>query len=127
MDTEPLIREVRDAADRVAASREAVEEARRALHRAALRALIAVEGDADRERALVRTLYWDVPELPVRTIEVVVGGPAAVRARAGTGPRPGRGGGAAAGGGRPREGAPALRGAAAHRGRSIAGTVWPPA
>jgi hypothetical protein len=75
----------------VAASREAVEEARLALHRAALRALIGVAGDADRERTLVRSLYWDVPELPVKTIEVVVGGPAEVRARAGPGPLLGRG------------------------------------
>lgn len=90
MDTEVLIEDVREAADVVDAALEAVEEARRALHRAALRALVAVDGDDERERQLVRTLYWDVPAVPVKTMEAVIGSAKQVRDLAAPGPLLGR-------------------------------------
>lgn len=86
MDIEALIRDVRDAAGEVDACIQAVEDARRSLHRSALKALMAVSGDRERERALVAALYWEVRAVPVKTLEAVVGSAAQVRALAGPGP-----------------------------------------
>ncbi len=90
MDNDALIRSVRDAAERVDSCLQEVEDARRGLHRAALRALMAVDGDCEREQALVAALYWDIQTVPVKTLEAVIGSSAQVRALAGPGPLLGR-------------------------------------
>jgi hypothetical protein len=85
MQTEEPIDVIRAAARRVETSVAAVAEAKEALQRQALRALVNLDGD-EQERELVRTLYWQVLELPVKTLEVAVGSRARMRELAGPGP-----------------------------------------
>lgn len=87
MDIDEAITQVRNAAAGVDEALAAVTAAKHALNRAALAALVAVDGDEEQERALVRRLYWDVPELAVKSLEAVVGTAARVRELAGPGPR----------------------------------------
>lgn len=86
MDTEDALARIHAAAARVDQSLDAVTAAQQALQREALRALLAADGDEDRQRALVRALYWEVPALPVKTLEAAVGTAAQVREVAAPGP-----------------------------------------
>jgi hypothetical protein len=86
MDIEEAIAKVRAAAGCVDDALDAVTYAKQDLQRAAIVALLEVEGDEDAERELVRRLYWEVRELPVKTLEVVVGPAGRVRELAGPGP-----------------------------------------
>lgn len=87
MDIEHALTRVRTAAAQIDESLAAVTAARQALQREALRALMAFDGDDERHRDLVRALYWEVPALPAKTLEAVVGGTAAeMRALAAPGP-----------------------------------------
>jgi 3'-phosphoadenosine 5'-phosphosulfate (PAPS) 3'-phosphatase len=85
MDITTAVAQVRQAAADVEQAVEAVDRAREALQRAALRALVDA-GDDAAMRELLHQLYWNVPELPVKTLEAVVGGGARVRQLAGPGP-----------------------------------------
>lgn len=87
MDIDEAITQVRNAAAGVDEALAAVTAAKHALNRAALAAFLAADGDEEHERALVRRLYWDVPEVAVKTLEAVVGSAARVRELAGPGPR----------------------------------------
>jgi hypothetical protein len=86
MDIEEAIAKVRAAAGCVDDALEAVADAKQDLQRAAIVALLEVEGGEDAERELVRRLYWEVRELPVKTLEAVVGPAGRVRELAGPGP-----------------------------------------
>ena len=86
MDVQLAVSAVRAATARVEEALEGVAVAKQALQHAALKALVEVDGDATRERELIRLLYWDVPLLPVKTIEAAVGTAARVRELAGPGP-----------------------------------------
>jgi hypothetical protein len=85
MDIEQAITGVHAAVARVDAAQEAVAAAKDILQREALRALVAAEDD-DTTRELVRRLYWEVPELPTKTIEAVLGTRTRVFKLAGPGP-----------------------------------------
>jgi hypothetical protein len=85
MNVEQATHRVRAAAARVDEALEAVAAAKQALHREALKALVAVDGD-EVQRDLVHRLYWDVPELPVKTLAAVIGSAARVRQLATPGP-----------------------------------------
>jgi hypothetical protein len=86
MDIEHAVREIQAAAGRVDEALAGVEAARQTLQCEALRALVEVNADEDRLCDLIRRLYWDVPGLPVKTLEAAVGPPARVRELAGPGP-----------------------------------------
>jgi hypothetical protein len=86
MNIDQALRNVQQARERVDESQEALAAARHALQRTALQALLSVDGDDDRQRELVRQLYWEVPDMPVNAIDVVVGGAGRVRKLAGPGP-----------------------------------------
>lgn len=85
MGIEQTIAGVRAAATRVDEALEGVAAAKQALWHEALKALVRRDGDGW-ERDLVRRLYWDVPQLPVKTLEAAVGTAARVRELAGPGP-----------------------------------------
>lgn len=86
MDTAQALTNVRAAADRLEAALAAVTTAQQDLQREALLALLAADGDHERQRAVVRALYWDVPALPVKTLEAAIGTARQVRELAAPGP-----------------------------------------
>jgi hypothetical protein len=86
MDIDQAIDRIHAATAGLAHAQAAVEAAKQTLHREALRALIDADGDEAHQQALAHRLYWDVPELPVRTLEAVLGSGTAVRRIAGPGP-----------------------------------------
>lgn len=90
MDIDQAVEKVRSAAARVEHALADVEAAKQTLQREALKALVSLEGDKGREQALISRLYWDVRELPVKTLEAAAGTPARVRQLAGPGPVVGR-------------------------------------
>ena len=65
-----------------------IEITKSALHTTAVTALAAVEPDD--QGALVHRLYWEMLEIPVKTLQAVVGTNAKVRELAGAGPVVGR-------------------------------------
>lgn len=86
MDTPQALTNVRAAVDRLDEALAAVTTAQQDLQREALLALLAADGDHERQRAVVRALYWDVPALPVKTIEAAIGTARQVRELAAPGP-----------------------------------------
>lgn len=90
MDIDEAVDTVRSAAARVERALADVEAAKQTLQREALKALVGFDGDDGGEQVLISRLYWDVPELPVKTLEAAVGTLARVRQLAGPGPVVGR-------------------------------------
>lgn len=86
MDTVQALTNVRAAADRLDEALAAVTTAQQDLQREALLALLAAEDDHERQRTVVRALYWDLPALPVKTLEAAIGTARQVRELAAPGP-----------------------------------------
>lgn len=85
MDIDDAIRTVRAAATALEEAHEQVAAAQQTLQRDALRAVIDADGDEE-VRELVRRLYWEMPDLPVKTLEAVIGPARRVRELAAPGP-----------------------------------------
>jgi hypothetical protein len=85
MDINQALTNVRAAAIRVEEAARSVASAKEELHRLALQALVTADDEAERH-ALVHGLYWEVRDLPVKTIEAVVGPRARVLEIVGPGP-----------------------------------------
>lgn len=85
MDIDQAITTVRAAVGRLDEATEAVAAAKEALQREALRVLVAAEDEAEARQVLHR-LYWDVPEVPIKTLEAVAGSSTRVYKLVGPGP-----------------------------------------
>lgn len=86
MNVTDALASVRAASERVESAAAEVADAKQDLHRATLRALLDAETDRDAMAALVSHLYWEVPEVQVKTLEVGVGSKARLKELAGPGP-----------------------------------------
>lgn len=73
MDMDRAVSEMRHAEEDVKRAFAAVEDAKQTLQRAAVRLLLDRSDDEDAIRELIRRLYWEVPQVPVKALEVAVG------------------------------------------------------